>query len=1556
MTALRRFLSVFLTLLSVCAFAQEIDWVFSTTGESIERTISIAHDASDGSIYGVGLFEDELSSAVLSESGTLSSMEINLNGSGDTDGLLYKLNASGELQWYVTCNGGGEDSFLTCAVRRGGNVVVGGFIEKEAVLKTPFEDHNIVVDNDSRLHALTAVFSPEGELLLLNVSNIEQQNSAIVDIVYGDDAYYRLMLYESDLSYTANAVYPHNRQYLLTKYDLLGNEHWSVELGASGNTIDFNDLQGMHPRLDFFNGKIAVIGYFNSGNFFIDHEAGTDDFTWSSDLGNDIFTALFNDDGSLVWARPILQSFDETFGFDIALSCDAVYVIGTLHATTFFPASLPGGFTLTGSLHDDIFVARLSLDQGLTDWAFLMPVAGADHLDRGYAIDTDANGNVIFGGELHDTVLLPDLDPISITDSNSDAFVLGIDPNGNGLWVELLEGEGNDVIFDVLSVAPDQVLIGGEGSVAFSVLSNVDLSVQNNAVIASLTVPAHGTADCCVIPDLGVLTASATDVCPGEDVLLQLSELRPGAVIEYSASGVDYDELMAVSDTELTLTDVSQGWYRVALPTLYCGTYTSNEVFISATDTTPPQLVCAMPIEGSISIECGEGIPDLTTLCNATDACSSVTMSQSMPVGTALDQGSHSVSVSATDAFGNQAETVYTILVEDNAPPVIDCADDQTIELTHQCKYILEDFTDEVNATDNCGEVTVLQTPAAGLEFAPGVHVVSIEVWDEAGNASTCSFQVEVIDLYPPVLNCPEDLTVAAQDDCSYPLPSFAGTVLLAEDCGQTYTIAQSPLPATPLSVGTHSIELTVTDADGNQSVCSFTMTVADEDPPFIICSLPSTIELTDECTYALPDFTGSCSFNDNCGVVVMGQTPIPGTPFEPGEHEVLFTAQDAAGNTVTEEFIIEVIDATVPVVDCPGAIELNVSSSCTYPLPDLTSEVAVSGTCADVTIMQSPAPGTPLSMGAHEVTFTAVAANGQSSSCELTYLLVDNEAPAITCPDDQQLNTDDSCVAALPDYTTSVLTTDGCESVSVVQIPAAGELLTPGLYTVEINAEDESGNVQSCSFEVVVSDTTPPSLACDWTDFDHEVTDCTYALPDLTDFCSFTDACGAVSLSQDPLAGTLLEVGVHEVTLTATDETGLTTSLTQEWTITDDTAPELLCTSLIESCDPVVSFALPEAFDNCSVASVEQLNPEFTSGSTFPPGTTEIFFEAIDQYGNSAVCTTTVVIHPLPEGGFSQSDWQLCTNDAPVNLAAEMLTSDEVTEWGGLSDAGWFDPQQNGEGVFTISAVLSNGLCDAVKTADVTVYPTPEVNLTTASEVCGMNTEVQGATTAENFYWEVDEELLLLNGQSTSGVAISADSYGTHWVMLKATASTGCYAYDTTWVTFVEPPSALNLGDDIELDAPREVYIEAAFDAGAELTFNWITGDASLNTTEWPWSIHPFSEGQHILEVIQSQPPCPQQRDTLMINILDLLIPSGFSPNGDLVNDRFEIRGIERFDQVKLQVFDRNGHLVYAEENYANVWDGLDQRGRMLPADTYYAVVTFDDRSIETYIVLRRE
>ncbi len=75
----------------------------------------------------------------------------------------------------------------------------------------------------------------------------------------------------------------------------------------------------------------------------------------------------------------------------------------------------------------------------------------------------------------------------------------------------------------------------------------------------------------------------------------------------------------------------------------------------------------------------------------------------------------------------------------------------------------------------------------------------------------------------------------------------------------------------------------------------------------------------------------------------------------------------------------------------------------------------------------------------------------------------------------------------------------------------------------------------------------------------------------------------------------------------------------------------------------------------------------------------------------------------------------------------------------------------------------------------------------------------------------------------------------------------------------------------------------------------------------------------------------------------VDLDIPNGFTPNDDGVNDTWNIKNLDRYEDFHIAVFSRTGQEIYKSDNYyLNEWDG-SYNGEPVPTGTYYYLITLN-------------
>ncbi|MEX1192069.1 MAG: HYR domain-containing protein [Brumimicrobium sp.] len=181
---------------------------------------------------------------------------------------------------------------------------------------------------------------------------------------------------------------------------------------------------------------------------------------------------------------------------------------------------------------------------------------------------------------------------------------------------------------------------------------------------------------------------------------------------------------------EITLTDEN-------------GNSTTCNVSVIPDDTIPPSVTCPADQFVSNGTNCDYEIDDFTTLANATDNCTNVTLTQIPSPGTEIGTGLHMVEIIATDGVGNTDTCSFELQVTESISPTIDCPSDTTT-----CDSLVSYGSPIAN--DNCTGFSVAQIDGTGLTsgdiFPIGITTQTYEVEDPSGNISTCSFDVEVYE------------------------------------------------------------------------------------------------------------------------------------------------------------------------------------------------------------------------------------------------------------------------------------------------------------------------------------------------------------------------------------------------------------------------------------------------------------------------------------------------------------------------------------------------------------------------------------------------------------------------------------------------------------------------------------------------------------------------------------------------------------------------------------------------------------------------------------------
>lgn len=242
------------------------------------------------------------------------------------------------------------------------------------------------------------------------------------------------------------------------------------------------------------------------------------------------------------------------------------------------------------------------------------------------------------------------------------------------------------------------------------------------------------------------------------------------------------------------------------------------------------------------------------------------------------------------------------------------------------------------SARDACSAVTLSND--APETFPVGVTIVTYTATDAAGNQTSCTTSVEVVDTAAPVATCPERITLEGEAEACGAEVSFE---IPAEDACDDTAITWL-LPEDPFyGPGETDVRLVGVDAAGNQVICDTVIEVTGLEAFDVECVDALTVEApADVCGW--PE-TLTATVVDACQAEVEIESDTEGFPI--GESVVTFTAERPADEaTASCATTLTVLDVTAPTVSC-GALEETVDLVATFvPTADdaCTAEITVSG------------------------------------------------------------------------------------------------------------------------------------------------------------------------------------------------------------------------------------------------------------------------------------------------------------------------------------------------------------------------------------------------------------------------------------------------------------------------------------------------------------------------------------------------------------------------------------------------------------------------------------
>ncbi|MES2800793.1 MAG: HYR domain-containing protein [Bacteroidota bacterium] len=739
------------------------------------------------------------------------------------------------------------------------------------------------------------------------------------------------------------------------------------------------------------------------------------------------------------------------------------------------------------------------------------------------------------------------------------------------------------------------------------------------------------------------------------------------------------------------------------------GNFVSCNQNVTVLDTQAPTITCP----SNITVSAGGGSCSATGINLGTpitaDNCSVASVTNNAPVIFPL--GNTTVTWTVTDGSGNITSCTQIVTVVDNENPVITCPFPITIPADLASCSASAVVLTPATGTDNCSVASIVNN--APVSFPLGNTMVTWTITDGSGNTATCTQSVTVIDTQAPSIICPATVIYTADYGVCYSSTVVLGAPVAADNC--SVASVTNNAPAT-FAVGNTNVVWTVTDGSGNTTTCTQVVTVLDTQAPIITCAPAMTVPADMGSCVATSVSLVAPMATDNCGIATVTSNAPAAFPL--GNTTVTWSITDVNGNVSTCTQVVTVIDTQNPVIVCAPAVTVaNAPGQCGASVA-LTAPIT-SDNCSVASVVNN-APAF-FNVGTTVVTWTVTDGSGNTSTCTQNVTVLDTELPTISCVADIVVNNVPGNCGRVVTYAAPTYV-DNCSVAVMVQSDnsgySSGAWFPIGTTVQEYTVTDQAGNVITCSFSVTVIDNQAPIItncpsnvmaystqaSCDAT--------ASWAIPVATDNCP-----SGLTFTSNMAPGVVLPLGSYQVTYTATDNSGNTSTCSFSITAIDTIAPLAISLPIVNG-GCAVTLDTPKTEDNCSGTLFATTTTSFPVTTT---GITPVVWTFTDASGNTTNITQYIEIDGVIDNSVSWLDAVTLTSNNDNASASYQWTNCETgVIIGGATNQtftpftnGWYacivSEEGCGEAMSECFEVTTVGIED-VSTIELIIYPNPSV------------------------------------------------------------------------------------------------------------------------------------------------------------------------------------------------------------------------------------------------------
>lgn len=348
------------------------------------------------------------------------------------------------------------------------------------------------------------------------------------------------------------------------------------------------------------------------------------------------------------------------------------------------------------------------------------------------------------------------------------------------------------------------------------------------------------------------------------------------------------------------------------------------------------------------------------------------------------------------------------------------------------------------------------------------------------------------------------------------------------------------------------------------------------------------------------------------------------------------------------------------------------------------------------------------------------------------------------------------------------------------------------------------------------------------------------------------------------------------------------------------------------------------------------------------------IYYLRITHIGNPTSClnktiTYTISSNLAPMAGLDNVV-NLCGLQNPINLNSHLSGTfdstgiwEEITTSNSLPINGIWDTTSVNYGVYKFKYIVT-GFCASTDEAIITIniIEKPVISsLPTLYSVCkGEDLQIDSALSNPNYSYQWTGP----NSFSATGSVLQFNEIQTaaNGQYILIVSNNGCssdpFNFDievTSLPDFYIDEACLN-----NIKTLTAIPLSGTFDT--TINFNWV-GPNGYSSTSNPIQIESGDIGDYSLRIEKNT--CEILKG---INVQSTAceIPKGISPNGDGLNEYFDLSG---FDIKTIKIYNRYGLEIYSKDAYLKEWYGQANNGNILPDATYFYVLYLNSGETKT-------